>query len=297
MAKYLKHTPTTFHGTYGVNYYFKDANGAENRLQFETDVRYCGQHMKKYAIYHLTKRAFVVNRNETDEYLYDIAKKCASAVYPLAVLLDKDKKVVYMKPPKVKERWLKVRAELEQYYKGETAVEYINKFENKLNSNEFFNRILESDLFWMQLFAIDYGVDKIHHNQYKLPFFPYMYPIGVDSEQSIDEEGLSDIDSKYFRVFHHGESTGKFRYGDIYNEIAMEADRFNSEVSARLDVAYEIDNNNGRIESIEADYAIYVDDEIHSSIRMEGYRLHEKPLDYDEDNEFKLMEKESKRKK
>lgn len=80
--------PKAIHGIYGVNYYFHKKDALPQRLQFEATVEYCGQYMDEYSIYHISKKEYVVNRNETDEYLYDIAKKCADIIYPVTVLLD-----------------------------------------------------------------------------------------------------------------------------------------------------------------------------------------------------------------
>ena len=80
--------PKAIHGIYGVNYYFQKKDAVSQRLQFEAIVEYCGQYMEEYSLYHISKKEYVVNRNESDEYLYDIAKKCADIIYPISVLLD-----------------------------------------------------------------------------------------------------------------------------------------------------------------------------------------------------------------
>ena len=56
--------PKAIHGIYGVNYYFHKKDALPQRLQFEATVEYCGQYMDEYSIYHISKKEYVVNRNE-----------------------------------------------------------------------------------------------------------------------------------------------------------------------------------------------------------------------------------------
>ena len=81
-------SPQSLHGVYGINYYFQPEGGNPQRVQFEVSVVYCGQYMEDYSIYHIDKSKFVINRNGSSEYLYDIAKRCAPAIYPVTVLID-----------------------------------------------------------------------------------------------------------------------------------------------------------------------------------------------------------------
>lgn len=101
--------PKAIHGIYGVNYYFHKKDTVSQRLQFEATVEYCGLYMDEYSIYHISKKEYVVNRNETDEYLYDIAKKCADIIYPITVLLDRNGHPVFIRTDDIVERWSEKR--------------------------------------------------------------------------------------------------------------------------------------------------------------------------------------------
>lgn len=88
--RYSEIPQESIHGIYGVNYYFQTENNTMQRLQFEVAVVFCGQYMENYYKYCINKNQFIVNRNESDEYLYDIAKKCANTI-------DNDQTKVMMK--------------------------------------------------------------------------------------------------------------------------------------------------------------------------------------------------------
>ena len=106
--------PKAIHGIYGVNYYFQKKDAVSQRLQFEAIVEYCGQYMEEYSLYHISKKEYVVNRNESDEYLYDIAKKCADIIYPISVLLDMNGHPVLIRTDDIVRRWSEKRTELDR---------------------------------------------------------------------------------------------------------------------------------------------------------------------------------------
>ena len=130
----LEFPPESIHGIYGVNYYFQAENNTMQRLQFEVAIVFCGQYMENYYKYRISKNQFIVNRNESDEYLYDIAKKCANTIYPITVLIDRNRIPVYIKIENIANKWKATKAELTRYYKGETAMQYMDNVENFLNN-------------------------------------------------------------------------------------------------------------------------------------------------------------------
>lgn len=141
--------PKAIHGIYGVNYYFHKKDALPQRLQFEATVEYCGQYMDEYSIYHISKKEYVVNRNETDEYLYDIAKKCADIIYPITVLLDRNGHPVFIRTDDIVERWSEKRHELDRYYKGDTAEYYLSKVEEAVNDPVKMMQLISNDLFFL----------------------------------------------------------------------------------------------------------------------------------------------------
>ncbi|MFK2370493.1 hypothetical protein ACIXNP_00220 [Bacteroides fragilis] len=105
--------------------------------------------MDEYSIYHISKKEYVVNRNETDEYLYDIAKKCADIIYPITVLLDRNGHPVFIRTDDIVERWSEKRHELDRYYKGDTAEYYLSKVEEAVNDPVKMMQLISNDLFFL----------------------------------------------------------------------------------------------------------------------------------------------------
>ena len=293
---HLAFRPRNIHGVYGINYYFEDSNGSKNRIQFEAVVRYCGQYLNDYAIYHLTKGEFVVNRNESDEYLYDIAKKCASVLYPVAILVDRKGNIVYVHPSDRKKEWMEMRAELDRYYKGPTAEDYLYKIENQLDSTDVYNKMIHTDPFFSQLFSVRYGNhDADAEFNRSVGYVPFTSPLNVTFKQEIDFD-VDDDTVNYFRVYQKGATETAYKYGTVYQEQGLDPKQYNSEVSATLDVSYELDKNSFLLEAIGGDYVVKVDGRQFSGMRMEAYRLYEKPAGIGVDTYFQKLEKEHLRK-
>lgn len=289
---HLTFRPRNIHGVYGINYYFEDSNGSKKRLQFEAVVRYCGQYLNDYAIYHLTKGEFVVNRNESDEYLYDIAKKCASVLYPVAILVDRKGNIVYVHPSNRKKEWMEMRAELEQYYKGSTAEDYLNKIGNQLDSTDMYNKMIRTDPFFSQLLSVRYGNNDANAEfNRNVGYVPFTFPLDVTFRQDIDFD-VNDDTVSYFRIYHKGATETEYKYGIVYQQQGLDSKQYNSKVSATLDVSYELDKNSFLVEAIEGDYVVRVDDRQFSGLRVEAYRLSEKPVGIGVDKYFQKLEKE-----
>lgn len=289
---YLPFKPRNIHGVYGVNYYFKNSNGFDNRLQFEAEVRYCGQFLDDYAIYHLSKSGFVVNRNESDEYLYDIAQKCVSVLYPITILVNRKGNIVYVHSSDRRKEWLEMRTELNQYYQGSTFEDYLDKIENQLDSTDIYNRMVSTDLFFSQLFSLKYGGNdaNLDFNR-SVEYVPFAFPLNVTLKQEIDFD-VKDETVNYFRVYQKGVTKTAYKYGTVYQEQGLDLKQYNSKVSATLDVGYELDKKSFLVEAIEGDYIIQVNGNPFSSARVEAYRLHEKPIEVGVDDYFLQLKKE-----
>lgn len=290
---HLTFKPQNIHGVYGINYYYTNSNGLENRLQFEAEVCYCGQYMDEYAIFHLTKSEFVVNRNESDEYLYDIAKKCASVIYPIAILVDNKGRIVYIQPPKREKEWVEMRAELVRYYKGSTVKDYLNKVENQLNSTDIYHKIVNTDMFFSQLFSIKYGENNVDLELNRGgEYVPFTLPMDLTFNQEVDCN-LNDDAVNCFSIYHKGATTTEYKYGTVYNQQGLDSSLYHSKVSATIDMSYELDKKSFSVEAIEGDYIVKVNDKPFSIARIEAYRLHEKPIERRVDKDFQKMEQEN----
>lgn len=288
--------PKAIHGIYGVNYYFHKKDTVPQRLQFEATVEYCGQYMDEYSIYHISKKEFVVNRNESDEYLYDIAKKCADIIFPITVLLDQNGHPVLIRTDDIVRRWSEKRTELDRYYKGDTAEYYLNKVEEAVNDPVKMTQLISNDLFFSQLFAFQY------HNEANMVEFendimliPFSIPLQFSSMQEIDMDSYSNSKYDTIHIIHRGSTKNPYKYRDFYSSSDMNANQYNATLTAKYCIHCSLGKESKDVEAIEGDFVISKEEDDLNSIKIEAYRLDEKVLEYGFDEEFEKSEREHKR--
>lgn len=262
----LRLSPEAIHGTYGINYYHTKTGSAQ-RLQFEASVVYCGQYMEDYFIYHISKKEFVVNRNESDEYLYDMAKKCAKVIYPVTVLMDSKGTPVCMRMDDIEERWMAARTEMERYYKGEVAEQYLDGVENFLHNKAEWLRIITDDLFLSHLFSIF----------------------------SQDEESIKSQASEIIYITREGITGMPYKSDMLYSRVKRTVEERAGRLSSKFKLEYKLEKSDMSVESIEGDFEISVNDKSFSTTRFIAFRLYGKPLPYGEDPYFAEMEKKQQR--
>ena len=285
--------PKAIHGIYGVNYYFHKKDALPQRLQFEATVEYCGQYMDEYSIYHISKKEYVVNRNETDEYLYDIAKKCADIIYPITVLLDRNGYPVFIRTDDIVERWSEKRHELDRYYKGDTAEYYLSKVEEAVNDPVKMMQLISNDLFFSQLFTFQYYNTVKFENDIML--IPFSIPLRFSSIQEMDIDSFSDSESDTIHIIHKGSTKNQYKNGDFFGSSEMNASQYNAILSAKYRIRYSLGKERHDFEAIEGDFVVSKEEEDVNSIKMEAYKLDEKVLEYGFDKELEKREREQKR--
>lgn len=284
--------PRAVHGVYGINYYFTKNSGEQQRVQCEVTVVYCGQYMDEYAIYHVSKGEFVVNRNESDEYLYDMAKKCGEAIYPLTILVDKHGKLTHVRTDNVSRNWPEKRAELNLYYKGEMAEQYFNRVETFLNCKEKVRHVITCDLFLTRLLGIHYGGGKGKCEfPSEIPLVPFKEPLLLDSLQHVDVDSVKDEESILFDVVQSGETSQPYKLAMLYGRQEVAAYESGAGLSAKYQLRYGLDKATSHVVSIEGFFEMMVDGSDFSSVRMEAYYLAEKMLEYGTDDSMAQMER------
>lgn len=286
----------TIHGIYGVNYYFHKKDTVQQRLQFEATVEYCGQYMEEYSIYHISKKELVVNRNESDEYLYDIAKKCADIIYPITVLLDQNGHPVMIRTDDIVRRWSEKRTELDRYYKGDTAEYYLNKVEEAVNDPVKMTQLISNDMFFSQLFAFQYHNEaNMIEFENEIMLIPFSIPLQFSSMQEIDMDSYSNSEYDTIHIIHRGITKNPYKYGDFYSSSDMNANQYNATLTAKYCIHYSLGKESKDVEAIEGDFVINKEEDDLNSIKIEAYRLDEKVLEYGFDEEFEKSEREHKR--
>lgn len=294
--KHLTFTPESIHGIYGVNYYFHKKDTVLQRLQFEATVEYCGQYMGEYYLYHISKKGYVVNRDESDEYLYDIAQKCANIIYPISVLLDMNGHPVLIRTDDIVRRWSEKRTELDRYYKGDVAEYYLNKVEEAVNDPVKMTQLISNDLFFSQLFAFQYhNVANMIEFENEMMLIPFSIPLQFSSMQEIDMESYSNSECDTIHIIHKGSTRTPYKYGDFYSSSDMNASQYNTMLSAKYCIHYNLEKESLDVEAIEGDFVISKEEDDSNSIKIEAYRLDEKALEYGFDEEFEKSEREQKR--
>lgn len=294
--KHLTFTPESIHGIYGVNYYFQKKDTALQRLQFEATVEYCGQYMSEYSLYHISKKEYVVNRNESNEYLYDIAKKCADIIYPISVLLDMNGHPILIRTDDIVRRWSEKRTELDRYYKGDAAEYYLNKVEEAVNNPAKMTQLISNDLFFSQLFAFQYNnTANMIEFENEIMLIPFSVPLKFSSMQEIDMDSYSNSECDTIHIIHKGSTGNQYKYGDFYGSSDLNPNQYNATLSANYCIHYSLGKERYDVEAIEGNFVINKEEDDLSSIKIEAYKLDEKALEYGFDEEFEKSEREQKR--
>lgn len=292
---HLRLTPESIHGTYGINYYFHTKTGSAQRLQFEVSVVYCGQYMENYFLYHISKNEFVINRNESDEYLYDIAKKCAKVIYPVTVLIDSKGTPVYMRIDDIEERWIAARTEMDRYYKGEVAEQYLDNVENFLNNKTEWTRIITDDLFLSHLFSIFSQDEESSSFSNEIALIPFQTCLMFDCVQNIDKGSIKSQTSEVIHITREGITNMPYKSDMLYSRAKRPVEERAGQLSSKFKLKYGLEKSDMCVESIEGDFEISVNDKSFSTTRFTAFRLYEKPLPYGEDPYFAQMEKKQRR--
>lgn len=288
--------PKAIHGIYGVNYYFHKKDTVPQRLQFEATVEYCGQYMDEYSIYRISKKEFVVNRNESDEYLYDIAKKCADIIFPVTVLLDENAYPVLIRTDDIVRRWSEKRTELDRYYRGETAKYYLNKVEEAVNDPVKMTQLISNDLFLSQLFAFQYHNEaNMIEFENEIMLIPFSIPLHFSSMQEIDMSSFSNSEYDTIQILHKGRTKNPYKYGDFYSSSKINASQYNATLSAKYCICYSLGKERYDVEAIEGEFVISKEKDDLNFIKIEAYKLDERVLEYGFDEEFEKKEREQKR--
>lgn len=292
---HLRLTPESIHGTFGINYYFHTKAGSAQRLQFEASVVYCGQYMEDYFIYHISKNEFVVNRNESDEYLYDIAKKCAKVIYPVTVLIDSKGTPVSMRIDDIEEKWIAARTEMDRYYKGEVAEQYLDNVENFLNNKTEWTHIITDDLFLSHLFSIFSQDEESSRFSNEIALIPFQTRLMFDCIQNIDKESIKSQTSEVIHITREGITNMPYKSDMLYSRAKRPVEERAGQLSSKFKLKYGLEKSDMCVESIEGDFEISVNDKSFSTTRFTAFRLYEKPLPYGEDPYFAKMEKKQRR--
>lgn len=290
----LRLSPESIHGTYGINYYHTKTGSAQ-RLQLEVSVVYCGQYMEDYFIYHISKNEFVVNRNESDEYLYDIAKKCAEVIYPVTVLIDSKGTPVYMRIDDIEEKWIAARTEMDHYYKGGVAEQYLDSVENFLNNKTEWTRIITDDLFLSHLLSVFSQDEENSSFSNEIALIPFQTRLMFDCVQNIDKESIKSQTSEVIHITRKGITNMPYKSDMLYSRAKRPVEERAGQLSSKFKLKYRMEKSNMCVESIEGNFEMSVNDKSFSTTRFTAFRLHEKPLPYGEDPYFAEMEKKQQR--
>lgn len=287
-------SPQSLHGVYGINYYFQPEGGNPQRVQFEVSVVYCGQYMEDYSIYHIDKSKFVINRNGSSEYLYDIAKRCAPAIYPVTVLTDNKGTPVYIRINDIKKRWLAARPEIDQYYEGEAVEQYLNNVENFVNNKAEWEHIITDDLFLSHLFSIFNQKENNSSFNKKIALIPFQSPLVFDCSQNINKENINP-EYEVIRIVREGITNVPYKSDLLSPRAKVPMEKRAGQLKSKFKLQYTLDKSNLYADAIEGDFEIWVNDKIVSTTRLTGFRLDEKPLPYGEDPYFVKKVKKQRR--
>ncbi|MEO8255501.1 MAG: LysM domain-containing protein [Flavobacterium sp.] len=137
-----------------------------------------------------------INDEVPNSMAEEIAEKASAALYPLLVVVDETGKWVYINNfDEIKQRWAKVKKEINTYYKGEFVDNYFAIYDKNLENGDTLYFSLSKDWFLNAFFSgihVQYPVTLSLQEEVEFPFMAkneninYLVDIKIDDYLDVD---------------------------------------------------------------------------------------------------------------
>jgi len=131
-----------------------------------------------------------INDQEPDLIADEMALACTDVLYPLVLQLDKNRSILQIHNHKdLLKRWDKKRNNELQYFQGEVADNYFDRFEQSLQSKEYLLHKLKNDWFFVTFFNKIYTVYDNKSNieqEINFPILPHTKEVQYTIDQLAD---------------------------------------------------------------------------------------------------------------
>ncbi|MBP2617817.1 hypothetical protein [Chryseobacterium jejuense] len=236
---------------YGITERYFQHEEMTSELDFEIDITE-EVHDDLY-VATFNKHSVWVNNSDSFRLAEHLYHKIDNCLYPLKLSSNNDgsfKSVINSK--EIKERWIQLRSELEEYYQGETVAEILSKAEEALCNTELHgNKLLNSIFFklWHTPVYRSYAHGKTVEYEDHYPIFPQH--TGVKFKVSLNPD-LKINENNKFIIRLTGSCIDNRLENELWNVPSDVLVNRNPEHKVKGDISmvFKIDETNKRIFSV-----------------------------------------------
>jgi len=294
----LTYNPHNASAAYGVNLYIDEGDDKEQRIQFIATINYCGMMDETMSIFHLRKEDLVVNGKRSDEHSINLAKECSKAFYPITVITDQRGLLAAIRIEGFMERWKQQRVQLERYFGGATAHQYMDATEAALNNSKSSIKLVYGDYFFAQYFRLVHGLQSVSKGinfTSQLHLVPFKDAQAFKCKQTINIDLLKDITSDSYEVEQQGQMCDMYKVRDLFPNHYPEVKLDEQMVTSHFSMTYQLQKSSNFIEAMSGHYQLEANEFKLLSIRMEAYHLADKQIPAEKDKEWKKMATKNKK--
>ncbi|MBN2744541.1 MAG: hypothetical protein JXR39_11670 [Marinilabiliaceae bacterium] len=294
----LAYHPENASAAYGVNLYIDEGDDKEQRIQFIATISYCRMMDETMSIFHLRKEDLVINGNRSDEHSINLAKECNKAFYPITVITDQRGLLAAIRTDGFMDRWKPHRVQMERYFGGATAKQYMDATEVALNNTESIEKLVYGDHFFAQYFRMVHGLQLITKGinfTTQLHLVPFKDAQAFKCRQTINLELLKDDTSNNYEVEQQGEMSDLVKVRDLFPTRFSDVKMNEQMVTGHFSMTYQLHKSTNFIESMIGNYHLDANGSKLMSIKLEAYHLADRQIPEEEDKELKKMAAKNKK--
>lgn len=214
------------------------------KIHYETEIKKTNTNVE------IIRHPVYINHQKPDLIVEQIADKVGNILYPLQLGLNENgsiKEIINFKEIDI--RWRKLKPDLEDYYKGETAEDIIKKIENQLKSKSRTLNKIKDSLFYLLYFIPIYEVfdeNKKYTFHQEIPFVNEQKNILFEIAVSINEE-ISKTKKIFIKV--EGKSVDNIFSNNLEESVNFE-DSGDEKSNGYFDFTYKLNSQDNSIFAI-----------------------------------------------
>lgn len=139
----------TLNASYAIEIIKEDRTGdtkTKNAIAYTLDLQFL-ENDENLNILKIDKTNFLINKKQPATKMQQLALQCSKSYYPIHLLVNKNSEIVGIQnTSEIKERWLKNKASINEFFTGHYAEKYISTINYKLLKSNQLEDVLKNDL-------------------------------------------------------------------------------------------------------------------------------------------------------
>ena len=255
---HLRLNPRGLNGTYGCSVFFDDGQ-SKNEIRYKLDISFTGNVENEIRTYRIERDSNIyVNDQKPDGFIDKLAFEVSECLYPIDVKTSKKGKLIkILNFEEIVLRWGKRKELINEKYKSELTIKYIEATEKSLKSEDVFLEKISKDwflkLYFDSLYKF-YSEDLYVNESVCYPIVGNIKPIGYQVKSKIQlQEDTNDI-----RLEIKGNINDDRSALDIEQKLDYSyyktLDESEKGLKGECNLIYLFKGNTGIIEAIEAEF-------------------------------------------